>query len=109
MLLVTRKIICKLIYLATTKLRHNWISLATKKIRYKWMLLATKKVRSKKLYFWGKKLWFSLIDEDEFTFNEGHLHSMMISCIKAQKMLSEPCARYLTHVADKPISLSLEL
>lgn len=48
-----------------------------------------------------KKVWFSLDDGEKFTFEEGQVLSMIISSVKAKKMLSKWCIRYLVHIVSK--------
>lgn len=48
-----------------------------------------------------KKVRFYLDENDEFTFDEGKILSLMISSIKAKKLLSKGYIRYLAHVMSK--------
>lgn len=49
----------------------------------------------------NKKVQFHLNDDEEFTFSEGRVLSMMISSIKARKILSKGRVGYLAHVMVK--------
>ncbi|XP_044502571.1 uncharacterized protein LOC123223472 [Mangifera indica] len=53
-----------------------------------------------------KKVKFNLDNGDEFSFSEGRLLSMMISSVRARKMLSKGCIGYLAHVVNKSNSES---
>lgn len=48
-----------------------------------------------------KKVKFSINDDDQLTFGEGQILSMMVSSIKAKKILSKQCMTYLVHVVQK--------
>ncbi|XP_031278396.1 uncharacterized protein LOC116136877 [Pistacia vera] len=48
-----------------------------------------------------KKVRFNLDAGDSFTFGEGHLHSLMISAVKAMKMIRKGCTGYMANVVNK--------
>lgn len=48
-----------------------------------------------------RKVWFHLDDGDKFTFVVGCALSVMISNVKARKMLSKGYTGYLMHVVNK--------
>lgn len=45
-----------------------------------------------------KKARFNLDDGDKFNFGEGYQLSMLISSVKARKMLRKRCSGYIAHV-----------
>lgn len=49
-----------------------------------------------KIYYKKKKVQFHLDNSEKFTFDKSHVISMMISSIKARKLLSKGCTSYLT-------------
>lgn len=57
----------------------------------------------------NKKVQFQLNDDEEFTFSEGRVLSMIINSIKTRKILSKGCVGYLVHVMGKADGLVLSL
>ena len=47
-----------------------------------------------------KKARFNLDNGDKFSFGEGHQLSMLISSVKARKMLRKGCSGYIAHVVQ---------
>lgn len=56
-----------------------------------------------------KEVRFHLDNGEKFTFDEGHVLSMMISGIKTKKLLSKGYMDYLAHVVGKDDDLVLSL
>lgn len=54
-----------------------------------------------KIDFKKKKIWFNLDNGEQFNFLEGWVLSIMISSVKANKMLSKECLTYLMHIINK--------
>lgn len=54
-----------------------------------------------KIDYHYKKVWFRLENGDQFEFDERNIKSLMISALKARKMLSEKCTGFLAHVISK--------
>lgn len=48
-----------------------------------------------------KKVRFHLDNGEKFTFGKGCVLSIMISSVKARKMLGKGCTRYMAHVVNK--------
>lgn len=48
-----------------------------------------------------KKIKFNLESGDKFSFGEGRLLSLMVSSVKARKMLNKGCVGYLAQVINK--------
>lgn len=53
-----------------------------------------------KIDYIRNKAKFTLEDGDVFSFGEGHLCNMIISCVKARKMLHKGYTRFLAYVVS---------
>lgn len=54
-----------------------------------------------KINYQCKKVWFNLMNRDQFNFGDRHIKSMIINAIKARKMLSKRYTSFLAHVVSK--------
>lgn len=55
------------------------------------------------------KVHFQMKNEEEFSFDKCRVLTMMISNLKAKKILMKGCSRYLAHVVSKPDETALSL